>query len=150
MFLSIANKEQKAKQQKEKRFKRILEEFPWLWAVKSSWFPGYGSIEIHRANPFFLLQKPLEPRQVWIKVSMLEIQRVNYIVQQTDQTLALTACCAIVPGEIIECIVVAVSKDSISGRGKDFVILREPSHSESHGQSFHKFCFQLAFPNLEI
>ncbi|HEY4476438.1 MAG TPA: hypothetical protein VJB69_00390 [Candidatus Paceibacterota bacterium] len=134
-MLFLGNGEKKGHRQ----LLRILRKFPWLWAVKSSWLPNYGCVEIRRADKSFMLGKPQAPRQVWVKVCMYELQAVKYTIQRTDQTLANAVVEAICPGYHIEYVVVVITNDQ-DGHGKDFVILRAPSSG-----TLHHFCCEFGF-----
>ena len=133
------------------QFLRVLQEFPWLWAVKNTWNPHYSRLYVCRATVRLLLSRPTEPCQVWVKTrsardGKFRTQRVNQTTQRTGQTLADAICEAIVFGDLIE-YVVFTFLNGPDGLPKDLMILRAPvAESRYRQQDLHCLCVKLASP----
>ncbi|MBI4136395.1 MAG: hypothetical protein HY481_02525 [Candidatus Vogelbacteria bacterium] len=126
---------------------RILKEFPWLWAVKSTWLPGYNRVSVGRATAVILLDDLSlvypDGCRVWVKCCLGDLQEVREVKKGQFESLAWAAVKTIASGYHIE-YVVYPSSLSQDRSEKDFVILRAPSSSET----LHRFCCRLVFPSL--
>ena len=50
------------------QLKRVLREFPWLWAVRPSWMPGFHRVSVHRISSNMLYQDSSASCLWWAKI----------------------------------------------------------------------------------
>ena len=91
-------------------------DFPWLWAIRHEWLPGFGRIEvidvIHKVNllelEHFLTQTyTAADCEVWVRVRSQSFVRVSRIEIGAARTWASAIYENLVPGYLVENIAVA-------------------------------------------
>lgn len=121
---------------RKKQLSRLLREFPWLWAVQSSWKPGFDNVRVRYAQESSILHTHPRDRRIWVKTRFGDdLERVCVTIQRAQQPLAEAVVGTIATGETIEYVVVADEQDA-DGRDTGFFIFRGPSRREG----LHKFC----------
>lgn len=137
-MLFFGNEMEKSRRQ----LSRILREFPWLWAVKSSWLPGYNRVLVARATAVTLFDdlSVVYPDgcRVWVKCRLDYLQEVKGVKKTQFESLAQAARRAISTGYLIEYVVFPSSLNRDRSE-KDLVILRAPSLSETGARDLHEF-----------
>jgi len=63
----------------EKELNKILQQFPWLWAIQRIWDPNFTEVKIRFATPQLFIKNNLcsSNVEIWIRESILNYQKVR-------------------------------------------------------------------------
>ena len=87
MFFSFLFDSQEVK--KRKRSEKLRRRFPWLWAIRQSWSPNYGSVLQQKADIVNLMSSHQDgERELWVVVREDDYERIIKTVQVPGSSLA--------------------------------------------------------------
>jgi hypothetical protein len=107
------------------QLRRILQEFPWLWAVRNSWLPGFHFVTVQEISRTLLYQNSSESHRWWVKIDLSDLEQVIPVNHHPGSSVADTIVGSFSIGKRIHCLV----REDDMGR---FIVFRAPRGEDLH------------------